>query len=253
MLVTKNVRIKLNPKTINWYWDLGYCGTTNQEIIVDITHLKPTSHYVVECLCDVCGRRKNLPYKSYILFLKKENKYFCHKCSMIKKKKTCLERYGVEYSLQDKNVREKIKKTCIEKYGSECYLTTNEYLNNEKIKEQIKEKNINSGRWISEKDLTPFLSYKRKCRTLTDKNKKRLFLDWDGYDFYDDEYIKPNLSLHFLDKRYPTIDHKISVFYGYKNNIDPEIISSIENLVITKRSINSSKRMKIKYEKISNN
>lgn len=253
MLLTKNLIIKLNPKTIKWYWNYGYSGKTNDLIEIKIEHLKPTSHYKINCSCDKCGKIKNLPYKSYVKFLQNGNSYYCHKCSMIKKKNTCLKKYGVEFTLQDQLVRNKIKKTCLEKYGVNSYLLTKEYLNNNSIKKQIKEKNIKSGRWIDDEELTPFLSYKRKCRTLTDKNKKILFDNWDGYDFYDNEFIRPYLSLHFLDKKYPTIDHKISIYYGFKNNIEPEIISSIENLVITKRTINSSKRMKIKYEKIPNN
>lgn len=253
MLLTKKILIKLNSKTIKWYWDLGYHGKPNDIIEIKIEHLKPTSHYKIECSCDNCEKTNKVPYKSYLLYTDGEDKYYCHKCCMIKKKQTCFLKYGVEYSLQNKNIREKIKKTCIEKYGSNCFLSASEYLNNDDIKKQIKEKNIKSGRWISDEDLTPFLSYKRKCRTLTDKNKKTLYEKWNGYDFYDNEYIKPYLSLHFLNKNYPTIDHKISIYYGFKNNIPPEIISEIDNLVITKRTINSSKRMKIKYEKISNN
>ncbi len=253
MLNTKILKIKLNSKTINWYWNLGYSGTTNQEIEIKIEHLKKTSHYLVECSCDICGKIKKLPYKSYISYTINDGFYFCHKCCMIKKKETCLKKYGVEFTLQEKTIREKINKTCLEKYGSVCYLSTSEYLNDIDNKKRIKNKNIASGRWISDDDLRPFLLYKRRCRTLTDKNKKKLFNEWDGYDFYDNEYIRPYLSLRFTDKKYPTIDHKISIFYGFKNNITPEIISHINNLVITKRTINSSKRMKIKYEKISHN
>ena len=43
------------------------------------------------------------------------------------------------------------------------------------------------------------------------------------------------------DKSYPTIDHKISVFNGFINNISPEEISQLENLCITKRTNNSKK------------
>ena len=40
------------------------------------------------------------------------------------------------------------------------------------------------------------------------------------------------------------IDHKISIFHGFINNIDPILISDISNLCITKRYINSSKQTK---------
>ena len=44
-----------------------------------------------------------------------------------------------------------------------------------------------------------------------------------------------------LDKQYPTIDHKTSILYGFLNKILPSEIGNIDNLCITKRSINSSK------------
>ncbi len=45
---------------------------------------------------------------------------------------------------------------------------------------------------------------------------------------------------------YPSIDHKISLFYGFENNMNPEEIGSIDNLCITKRYINSIKGRVIK-------
>jgi hypothetical protein len=52
----------------------------------------------------------------------------------IKRKKTCLKKYGVEFSLQDKNVRDKGKQTKFEKHGDE------NYNNMEKHKETLLEK-----------------------------------------------------------------------------------------------------------------
>ena len=73
----------------------------------------------------------------------------------------------------------------------------------------------------------------------------KLFDEWDGLDFYDNEDISENFNLPHNDKKYPTVDHKISIYYGFNNRISPAEIGHISNLVITKRSINSSKRDKI--------
>jgi len=75
-----------------------------------------------------------------------------------------------------------------------------------------------------------------------------LFENWDGYDYYDGEYIKNNFNLHGLDNNYPTIDHKISVSYGFKNNIEPEKIADISNLCITKKINNSKKSSKCNFQ-----
>ena len=98
--------------------------------------------------------------------------------------------------------------------------------------------------WIPDENLEGFKLYNRLCRKYTNRNKKELLENWNGLDYYDNEYIKDNFNLNHLDPRYPTIDHKISVKYGYLNNIDTKIIANIDNLCLTKREINSSKREK---------
>lgn len=64
---------------------------------------------------------------------------FCKNCSVSmtqeKVRKTCLEKFGVEYALQNKEVRDKIKKTCLQKYGTECSFQ------NEEVQEKIKRTN----------------------------------------------------------------------------------------------------------------
>lgn len=248
MLKTKILKIKLNSKTIKWYWEKGYKGTTNEIITIKIADLKPTSHYKVECVCDNCKKKRNLPYKSYIKFTENNSPYYCHKCCLIKKELTCINKYGVKHALQVPKIRERIKETCIKKYGVSNFLCTQEYLNNIEIKNRIREKNLLSGRYVSEEELTPFLQYKRKCRILTDKVRAKLFDNWNGYDFYDNMFIKNNLNLHHLDKMFPTVDHKMSILYGFRNNIPAEEISSLKNLCITKRFINNSKRGKCEYK-----
>lgn len=61
------------------------------------------------------------------------------------------------------------------------------------------------------------------------------------YDYYDGEFIKNNLSLSGSSRLYPTIDHKVSTYFGFINNIEAVSISELSNLCITKRYINSMK------------
>jgi hypothetical protein len=97
-------------------------------------------------------------------------------------------------------------------------------------------------------DNISFRLYKNEVRRLTKRNSKLLFDNWNGCDYYDDEYIKDNLSSTHTSDGYPTIDHKTSVYHGFKNNILASEIADINNLCITKRSINSSKRNLLDYE-----
>jgi hypothetical protein len=95
-----------------------------------------------------------------------------------------------------------------------------------------------------------YKEYRLVVRRLTNQNKKDLFKNWDGKDYYDNEYIKENLNLDPYHKNYPTIDHKIPIIKGFLENIDPNNISSLDNLCITKRTINSSKQHRDEKEYI---
>jgi hypothetical protein len=86
---------------------------------------------------------------------------------------------------------------------------------------------------------------------LTERNRKFLLEKWDGIDYYDGEYIKDNFNLSHTDPLFPTLDHKISIIYGFKNDIPLEDISKIENLCMTKRKINSSKSHNIESDFIT--
>lgn len=86
-----------------------------------------------------------------------------------------------------------------------------------------------------------FEKYINEVRRLTKANKKELIYNWNGLDYYDNEYIKDNFNYHYNDLKYPTIDHKISILYGYKHNLSTEYISSMDNLCFTKRFLNCKK------------
>jgi len=102
---------------------------------------------------------------------------------------------------------------------------------------------ISNGYQISDERLTEFQLYYKMIKSETRKNRNFLFESWDGYDFYDKEYIK-DYKFHKNSNLYPTIDHKISILYGFLNDINVDIIGNIDNLCITKKGNNSSKNSK---------
>jgi len=178
-----------------------------------------------------------------------------------KSKNTCKLKYDKEYFFQTDDFKEKSKNTSLIKYNTEHPMKSNlikkrliqsllkkygvtNSMYNSKTKEKVKLTKIKNGIISSDNDISELKLYKRIIKNITYKNKKILFNNWNGYDYYDNEYIKENLSLHCLNKSYPTIDHKISVLYGFLNNIDHYIIGDIDNLCITKKGINSSKKEK---------
>ena len=327
MIITKNLNIKVNASSINYYKKLGYVIKMYDFITIPIENLTKGSKYLIKIKCDNCNNEKEIQYKTYIKLTKDlTDKYYCRKCQNIRYKSTCLEKYGVDNISKSKNIKNKIKQTKFEKYGSENYnnieknkqtcsekygcdsvfqnenvkdkiketnlekygcenpnqnkdirnktkqtcinkygveyslqnkevrnniKTTNlkKYgvectLNSEEIKLKIKESRILNGNQIPDCQLTDFQKYYKDVKTETRKHKKILFKNWNGFDYYDKEYIKENMNLLSKDILYPTIDHKISIFYGFFNNFKSDEIGNLSNLCITKREINSSKNKK---------
>ena len=150
-------------------------------------------------------------------------------------RKTCLLKYGVEYSSQCQEIKNKLSETCLKRYGFKNYVMTAEF-----IEKALKSRGLDF-------ETNEYLIFRRKVNNITSKIKKELFENWNGYDYYDNEYIKDNFKLNCMDRNYPSIDHKISVWEGYKNNKTPEELSQLNNLCVTKRSINSSKNNKINW------
>lgn len=153
-------------------------------------------------------------------------------------KNTMINRYGIDNPLANHKFKRKVEKTNIEKYGVD-----NPAKNND-IKKKIKNTSIKNGWQVSDKEKPNYLYYSNLVKKQTKLNKVKLFEDWDGYDYYDNEYIKENLNINFNNRNYPTIDHKISILEGFKTGKSVDEISSIDNLCITKKWINSSKYSK---------
>jgi hypothetical protein len=220
---------------------------------------------------------------------------------LIKTKETNLKRYGKEFYLQTEDYKTKSKETSLEKYGTDHHMMSTSFKENFKSKmidkfgvdnvskledvknkksktfqknfgmnhifcsndlkseymtkkygvkhnteldwvlEKMKNTGVNNGNYTPDELKNEFQKYRSSVNKITDKNKDELLNYWNGQDYYDDEFIKNNFKLNYNHKDYPTIDHKISIQYGFLNKIDPSVIGSLENLCITKRSINISK------------
>jgi len=131
----------------------------------------------------------------------------------------------------------KIKETFINKYGVDNFSKTKKF-------REIMEK---KGLFISLDDKSEFEIYRLNVNTETRKWKKILFENWDGFDYYTKDILL-NDPKDFNNPMYRTIDHKISIYYGFNHNIDPLIIGYIDNLCITSRSNNSIKKHRIEEE-----
>jgi hypothetical protein len=175
-----------------------------------------------------------------------------------KSKKTFNEKYGVNHQMEIQEVKDKIKKTYLERYGVEHSSKSDEIkkrtIENTIMKygveytlklpgEQLRRKitRIKNGNQIPDNMLTEYELYRRQVDNISDRLKIELLKTWDGYDYYDDEYIKDYFTFKSNDKRYPTLDHKTSAIFGFLNKISVDDIAAIDNLCFTKNKLNAQK------------
>lgn len=267
MLITKNIEIKPNTKTFKYFKDLGYNFKLGDLITIPIHQLNFGSHAKVKVECDICHANKQIKYQDYLKNISTYNIYTCcAKCSLLKRQLTHLELYGIVNPSQLDAFKEKKKITTIKNHGVDNPSKSNlikikkqkttlqnfgvdNPLKSKEISLKVKNTKIKNGFQISDEDLSPWKKFKKDVIVITNKNKKELFKIWDGYDYYDKEFIQNNLiNFKYYEKNFPTIDHKISIIYGFLHKMSIEEIGSINNLCITKKSINSSKREKIEKE-----
>ena len=221
-----------------------------REYFIGIKDINMDSCSKIECsnrkIKDVCLKKYGVENPFQVDFVK------------AKSKKTLIEKYGVEHQMFLQETKDKIKDTCVEKYGVEHPWMSKEIrkksentiverygaTHESKTEEgQLKRKltRINRGNQIPDEKLTEFFLYRKRIDNFTD-NIRDIFIEkWDGFDFYDGEYIKDNFNLDPGNKLYPTIDHKISVHYGFANGLQIENIANLDNLCFTKRGLNAKK------------
>lgn len=153
-----------------------------------------------------------------------------------KRKTTCLKKYNFDSFSKSGEYKIKNENTCLKRYG---------YVHNGSVPLFILKRRKTRLKNTDKIERTEFYFYKKEVMYYTRKVIKELYNNWNGYDYYDGEYIKENIHFKYNNGSYPSIDHKISTYYGFKNKIHPKYISNINNLCITKKSINSKKRDKI--------
>jgi hypothetical protein len=117
MILTREIIIKINESNFSYYEELGYDVTIGEALIIPVELLSVGSKYKIDCKCDGCGVVKEVIFRNYVKYDNRWGEYFCRKCSEHKRKKTLMDKYGVEYPIQNKEIKKKIKKTMIEKFG----------------------------------------------------------------------------------------------------------------------------------------
>lgn len=272
MIKNKIIPISVTVRNITHFIKLGYNAKIGQILEIETTHLSSSSHVYIDVICEICKSERKLMYHKYLVNKKRHGFYGCRDCSRQKAYLTSMEKWGVECYNKTDECKERVAQTNMAKFGYKTNLISPEY--KEKCKVILKEKygceywyEIRNGNRKNKKKTIyienidylkseiiysedmyddsilndEYILYRTECRKLTKRNITSLLDNWSGKDYYDNEDISNNFNLEINNPNYPTIDHKISIYNGFVNNISFDTISSLDNLCITKRSINSKK------------
>lgn len=138
MILTTEIKIKIQGRNIHYYESLGYNVKVKDTLTIPIEHLPKTSHEKILVKCDNCGNEKYCQYIAYNRYLSnsKDNEYLCYICNDKNRKRTLLEKYGVDALIKNEDINSKRKKTMVEKFGFEHQCQSDE------IKQKIASTNL---------------------------------------------------------------------------------------------------------------
>ena len=99
----------------------NFCIENKLTLVNDYSNVFITRESVIDIYC-VGENCKNICSKKFVNLVVNKNfgcNNCCQKLRTLKTKKTCIKKYGVECSMLNKEIKDKIKKTMVEKYGCE--------------------------------------------------------------------------------------------------------------------------------------
>lgn len=137
--------------------------------------------------------------------------------AQMKRESFYYERYGFKYFFQTDEFKEKMKYTILKKYG------VDNVFKSEYFDLLMKERGI---RYENLEEYVDFDNYRRVVRKLTEKTFR------ENYEF---------LTTIYLRGEDYNLDHIYSIYQGFKEKIEPEVISSIINLQLLPSKINKIK------------
>ena len=118
MIVTKEVEVKLGPSNKKYYRNLYEFDKSEKLLLVKISDLLPTTRVDILVECDFCKDIVKTSYKNYHYnyFSFGLNMFSCSaKCTIEKTKKNNLRKWGVEFTNQRTDIKEKTRKSSLER------------------------------------------------------------------------------------------------------------------------------------------
>lgn len=248
MVLSKIVDVVLTSRNIIYYESKGYDilrklnrykkltvprGSTLQ---VKVEDLQEHSNVLVDWKCDRCGKIEKRNFNNC--------RSLCKSCVGMGELNNCFRGWKSKPKCVDcgKRIAGYYAKRCKSCRGKVMYLEK------ERL-EKWKKTNLEKGIWKTPDERSRYERYRLRVNHETNKYKKALFENWDGTDYYtgemlltNDEFQRMNPGIHpNRNLKQPTIDHKVSVNYGFVNGLSVKEIARSDNLCVTSRLNNSKK------------
>ena len=129
MIKENEVIINGHRTNFDFYKKLGYDIEYKKPCLIKIKDLMFGSNVKITSICDSCFiENTKTAFKDYYTYTKGFTQdFYCNKCNKVRSKQTCLDKYGVENPMQNKEVKDKLKKSLLNKHGVEHYSKTDEF------------------------------------------------------------------------------------------------------------------------------
>ena len=231
MILTETLTIKINNSNIKHYKSIGYNNIKiKDEIKILVSELLPTSKYIIDVKCDICGIEYKTTYFNYKRNIKKHNYYTCQKCSIEKNKKTNLEKFGVEFPTQSKTIIKKREENSIKRHGEKHHMLLEKYKNKiQKTKlEKYNDKNYNNSKKSKQ---TKLKKYGDENYNNREKSKETCLKKYNIENVSQLNNVK-NKKIETTLKNYGVINYSKS--YDYKMKNIKYLLNKYENIMINK-------------------
>lgn len=130
LILPQTIEIKIGSSNYQYYKEKGYEFKKRGDFIkVNVLDLPKGSKHMVKVTCDICGKKREMWYKT-VVECDKENKLItCGDkiCRYKKAEDTCMKKYGVKNVFQTQETKDKIVETNRQNHGVDYYTQCKEY------------------------------------------------------------------------------------------------------------------------------
>lgn len=130
LIIPQTVRVRIGSLNYQYYKEKGYAFKKCGDVIeVDVLDLPKRSKHMVKVVCDICGKEKEMWYRTVVEYNKENKLISCGDkiCRYKKVEDTCMKKYGVKNVFQTQETKDKIVETNRKNHGVDWYTQCKDY------------------------------------------------------------------------------------------------------------------------------